>query len=179
MFFVTGLLKIIIIFVTVEMRRVISQQTEVLSTRCRTYTKTKIKRTKNMGKRQVTIERELRTHTVAIMWKLISTPGGLSRWIAEEVRQEGDQLIFVWGKPGQVHETRTAHIMQTVKNVLLRFKWDDEDDPEACTQIMLTKNDITDDLALVITDYADIDEMQGVEDMWNHDLDRLQYKTGV
>lgn len=132
-----------------------------------------------MNKKPVTIERELRSRTASIIWKLISTPEGLSRWIAEEVKQEGETLVFTWGKPGQEYETRQARILQSVKHQLIRFRWEDEVNPEACTEIAMSRNDITDDLALVITDYAEPDDMQAMAAMWNHDLDRLQHKTGI
>jgi uncharacterized protein YndB with AHSA1/START domain len=82
-----------------------------------------------MNKTKITIERALRSRTESIIWKLISTPAGLSRWIAEEVRQEGNLLVFTWGKTGQVYETRQADIIEVVKNLSIRFRWQDEEDP--------------------------------------------------
>lgn len=132
-----------------------------------------------MEKTKITIERTLRSRSKSIIWKLISTPGGLSRWIAEEVRQEGDALIFTWGKSGQEYETRRADILKIVKNQSLRFRWEDEEDPSAYTEIALVAPDVADELALCITDYAEPDDEDSMTYMWNHDLDRLQYKMGV
>ncbi|MBM6991812.1 MAG: hypothetical protein I3J02_00865 [Prevotella sp.] len=132
-----------------------------------------------MRKKKITIERALRSRTESIIWKLISTPAGLSRWIAEEVEQDGDTLIFTWGKPGQVYETRKADILEVVRNLSIRFKWEDEEDPDAYTELSLTRLGITDDFAISITDFSDPDDIQDMTYMWNHDLDRLQYKTGV
>ena len=132
-----------------------------------------------MNKTKITIERALRSRTESIIWKLISTPAGLSRWIAEEVRQEGNLLVFTWGKPGQVYESRQADIIEVVKNLSFRFRWQDEEDPEAYTELKLTRIGVTDDFAILITDYSDPDDIQDMTYMWNHDLDRLQYKTGI
>lgn len=132
-----------------------------------------------MNKTKITIERALRSRTESIIWKLISTPAGLSRWIAEEVRQEGNLLVFTWGKTGQVYETRQADIIEVVKNLSFRFRWQDEEDPEAYTELKLTRIGVTDDFAILITDYSDPDDIQDMTYMWNHDLDRLQYKTGI
>lgn len=132
-----------------------------------------------MEKNKITIERTLRSRSKSIIWELISTPAGLSRWIAEEVRQEGEELIFTWGKPGQEYETRRATVLIKVRNQSLRFRWEDEDAPSAYTEIALVAPDVADELALRVTDYAEPDDEESVTYMWNHDLDRLQYKMGV
>ena len=132
-----------------------------------------------MRKKKVTIERALRSRSESIIWKLISTPDGLSRWIAEEVKQDGNTLIFTWGKPGQVHETRCADILEVVRNSSIKFRWEDEEDSDAFTEIEMFKLGVTDEFALSISDFCDSDDIEGTVYMWNHDLDRLQHKTGV
>lgn len=132
-----------------------------------------------MRKVKISIERPLRSRSESIIWKLISTPSGLSRWIAEEVTQEGNSLVFTWGKPGQVYETRRARILDVEKNAAIRFLWEDEDDLEAYTEIAMVKLDITDEIALCITDFSDPDDIESMTYMWNHDLDRLQNKMGI
>ncbi|MFQ7113201.1 START-like domain-containing protein [Hallella bergensis] len=132
-----------------------------------------------MRKVKISIERPLRSRSESIIWKLISTPSGLSRWIAEQVTQEGDSLVFTWGKPGQVYETRWARILDVEKNAAIRFLWEDEDDPEAYTEIAMVKLDVTDEIALCITDFSDPDDIESMTYMWNHDLDRLQNKMGI
>ena len=132
-----------------------------------------------MRKVKISIERPLRSRSESIIWKLISTPSGLSRWIAEHVTQEGNSLVFTWGKPGQVYETRWARILDVEKNAAIRFLWEDEDDPEAYTEIAMVKLDVTDEIALCITDFSDPDDIESMTYMWNHDLDRLQNKMGI
>ena len=132
-----------------------------------------------MRKVKISIERPLRSRSESIIWKLISTPSGLSRWIAEQVTQEGNSLVFTWGKPGQVYETRRARILDIEKNAAIRFLWEDEDDPEAYTEIAMAKLDVTDEIALCITDFSDPDDIESMTYMWNHDLDRLQNKMGI
>ncbi|WP_276894050.1 START-like domain-containing protein [Hallella bergensis] len=132
-----------------------------------------------MRKVKISIERPLRSRSESIIWKLISTPSGLSRWIAEQVTQEGNSLVFTWGKPGQVYETRRARILDVEKNAAIRFLWEDEDDPEAYTEIAMVKLDVTDEIALCITDFSDPDDIESMTYMWNHDLDRLQNKMGI
>lgn len=132
-----------------------------------------------MRKVKIYIERPLRSRSASSIWMLISTPAGLSRWIAEQVSQEGDMLSFTWGKPGQVYQTRCARIVKTEKNTVFRFVWEDETDPEAYTELSMQKLDITGEYALCITDFSEPDDVESMTYMWNHDLDRLRHKMGI
>ena len=132
-----------------------------------------------MKKTQITIERPLRSRSASIIWKLIATADGMSHWIAEDVKSEEKKLVFTWGKPGQEYETRQADVLEVVKNVSIKFRWEDEDDPDAYTEISLIKLGVTDEFAISIIDYSEKDDVEGMTYMWNHDLDRLQHKTGI
>lgn len=132
-----------------------------------------------MKKTKITIERALRSTSPATIWKLISTAEGLSRWIAEEVHLADNELTFTWGKPGQEYETRKATILHLAKHDAIRFRWEDEDDAEAYTEIAMTRLDISNEYALCIVDFSEPDDIEAMTYMWNHDLDRLQHKTGI
>ena len=132
-----------------------------------------------MKKQKINVERGLTSRSLPLIWKYISSPEGLRLWIAEQVEQEGDVLVFTCGKPGQVYETRRADILDVQKHEAIRFKWEDEDEEEAYTEIAVAKLDVTDDYVLSITDFSDPDDIDGMKRMWNHDLDRLHYKTGL
>lgn len=132
-----------------------------------------------MNKEKIRVERGLNSRSLPLIWKYISSPEGLRLWIAEQVGQEDGVLTFTWGKPGQVYETRRADILDIQRNAYIRFKWEDEEDEEAYTEIAIAKLDVTDDLVIVITDFSEPEDVEDVKKMWNHDLDRLHYKTGV
>jgi uncharacterized protein YndB with AHSA1/START domain len=132
-----------------------------------------------MKKQKINVERGLTSRSLPLIWKYISSPEGLRLWVAEQVEQEGDVLVFTWGKPGQVYETRRADILDVQKHEAIRFKWEDEDEEEAYTEIAVAKLDVTDDYVLSITDFSAPDDIDGMKRMWNHDLDRLHYKTGL
>lgn len=132
-----------------------------------------------MKKQKINIERGLTSRSLPLIWKYISSPEGLRLWIAEQVELQGDVLVFTWGKPGQVYETRRANILNVQKHGAIRFKWEDEDEEEAYTEIAVAKLDVADDYVLSITDFSDPDDIDGMKRMWNHDLDRLHFKTGL
>ena len=132
-----------------------------------------------MGKIKIHIEHELKSNSQGIIWPLISTAEGLSHWLADDVREDGNSLTLTWGETWSHHEIRKATITGRVKNNYLRFRWDDEDDPEAYIELKMEKNDLTNDFILSITDYAEPGDEEQLEELWNDDLERLRTTTGL
>lgn len=68
-----------------------------------------------MSMQKISIDRELNSTSATIIWNMVSTPEGMTRWLADSVTQNGDSLTFTWGSPYDHHEKRTATILQKKK----------------------------------------------------------------
>ena len=132
-----------------------------------------------MDKQRLCIERELISSSAPIIWDLISTDAGLSRWMADSVTQEGEQLTFVWGELWSHHEVRTATIVEKIKNEYIRISWDDEEGPDNFFKLRMDKSHITNDYVLTITDFAWDDEVDSLRTIWNDNLARLRNTSGI
>lgn len=132
-----------------------------------------------MNNRKISIEHELSCRSERIIWPLISTPAGLAKWIADEVSADGDVLTFTWGELWSSHEVRRASIVGQTENVYTRFQWENEENPDAYWELRIEKGDITDDFILIITDFADADDTDVLEDIWAANLERLHHSTGL
>ena len=104
---------------------------------------------------------------------------GLSRWMADSVTQEGEQLTFVWGELWSHHEVRTATIVEKIKNEYIRISWDDEEGPDNFFELRMDKSHITNDYVLTITDFAWDDEVDSLRTIWNDNLARLRNTSGI
>ena len=132
-----------------------------------------------MEKQKLYIERELKSNSQSIIWNLISTPEGLSRWIADEVLLNGNALTLTWNKADGHRKTVGAQVVGKAKNHYFRFRWDDETEPEAIIELRMERSEITNDHFLCITDYALPDELEQLEDLWEEDFFRLRQNTGL
>lgn len=130
-------------------------------------------------KQKIRIERELSSSSENIIWNLISTTSGLSKWLADEVTQDGNRLRFTWGETWGHHETKEATILESVKNDHFRFRWDEEEDEGTYIDLRMEKNDLTNVYILYITDFADPGDTEGLKDLWNGELEQLHRVTGV
>ena len=132
-----------------------------------------------MDKQRFNTEYELQSNVESIIWALISTPSGLQKWIADRVEGADRAMTFTWGDPDKEHEQRTANVIQAVRNTLIRFRWDDEVNPEAYWEIRMAKSDLTNDFVLEITDYALPEDIESLQDIWQQNFDELHRNTGL
>ena len=133
-----------------------------------------------MNKEKMTIEYELHSRSRSIIWQLISTGEGLSRWMADDVKDNNGTLTVTWGSPMGEKEVRYAHVLEREKNRVFRFRWSEDDDNEDCYVELRVEHDaLTDTYLLVVTDFVEPDDVDSMTHIWNHDREKLLRRTGV
>ena len=131
-----------------------------------------------MGKQKIDIEYPLAIKSPALIWEQISSAHGLERWFADHVNEEDGMFTFTWGEPWTEQDVREAHVLESVVNDHIRLKWDEEDD-DTYFEMRIAKSDLTHQLNLLITDFADDDDVDGLKILWESMLDRLHRASGL
>lgn len=112
-----------------------------------------------------------------ILYNRLSTASGLSEWFADDVYVEGKEFTFVWdGTPTK------AELLSRKDQKHVRFRWIDEEqagDEESYFEFMIDTVELTGDIALIITDFADDGEKEGVIDLWDSQIAELKHLLGV
>ena len=144
-----------------------------------------------MGKQKIEIEYPLTTKSPNIVWEQISSAHGLERWLADHVTEEDGVFEFTWGEPWTEQDVRQAHLIEYVKYDHIRLKWVDEEDnddsyplPGLDTvddywEMRIEQSDLTGHLNLLITDFAEDDDADGLKILWESNLDRLHRASGL
>jgi len=108
----------------------------------------------------------------AVLFSRISTPSGLAEWFADNVKVEGKIFTFIWGDTEQ-----KARIMTIIPNDSIRFRWMDmEPDYEFGFNIM--QDELTGDVALVVTDHTDDDDAEDARNLWSSQVAKLKQMIG-
>lgn len=110
-----------------------------------------------------------------VLFSRLSTPEGLSEWFADDVTIDGDMFTFRWGKSES--KARLAIIKE---NKLVKFEWDDDsvDKESNFFEFRIIVHDITGDLALLITDFAEPDEKEDAIYLWDTQINDLKRILG-
>jgi uncharacterized protein YndB with AHSA1/START domain len=131
-----------------------------------------------MGKQKIDIEYPLAIKSPALIWEQISSAHGLERWFADHVNEQDGVFTFTWGEPWTEQDVREAHVLESATNDHIRLKWDEEDD-DTYFEMRIAKSELTHQLNLLITDFADDDDVDGLKILWESMLDRLHRASGL
>lgn len=108
-----------------------------------------------------------------ILYQLISTPSGLSEWFADDVNIKNDIFTFIWdGSEEQ------AKLLGKKKGESIKFHWLDHDDDNTYLEMTIKIDELTKDVALLITDFCDEGEEDETRELWTSQLDELSHRIG-
>ncbi len=109
-----------------------------------------------------------------VLFNRLSTPGGLSEWFANDVNLHGSIFTFIWEETEQ-----QAEVMQRKDNKYIRFRWIEDEDDSIYFEFRLTQDELTGDVSLLITDFADDDEKDDAVDLWDTQIAELKHVIGL
>jgi len=127
-----------------------------------------------MKKIKFSIEYPLKSASLNVLWNSISTPLGLAEWFADGVAVNDNKYTFTWNE-----NNVNALLIQTKLNVFARFQWEEDKDTDFYFELKIVSLEVTDDLALVITDFAEPAEKEDLILLWNKQVEILRRKTGI
>ena len=107
-----------------------------------------------------------------ILYNCISTPSGLSEWFADDVNIRENEFTFIWEGAEQKAELVTSKASEYVK-----FRWLDEPD-DTFFEFRIQRDELTADIALVITDFADDAEKDEAVLLWDSQINNLKHVIG-
>ena len=108
-----------------------------------------------------------------MLYQYFSTPSGLSEWFANDVNFRGEIYTFFWDDSEE-----KAKLVSRKPNVYIRMKWEEDDDPKSYFEFRIVIDELTKDVSLIITDFADEDDMEGAKLLWDTQIHELLHTLG-
>lgn len=108
-----------------------------------------------------------------IIFNCLSTPSGLSEWFAEDVNIRDDVYTFIWN--GSEEQARLLYIR---KDELIRFKWLEDEDEESFFELRIKIDSLTQEVALIVTDFAEPEDRDDTERLWENQVEALKHILG-
>lgn len=110
-----------------------------------------------------------------VLFSRLSTPEGLSEWFADDVNVEGDLFTFFWDGTES-----TARLAAMKENKLVRFEWTDINNKDSnYFEFRIHIQELTGDLALIISDFAEAEEKEDAIYLWDSQISDLKRALGV
>ncbi|MDD5871620.1 MAG: START-like domain-containing protein [Bacteroidales bacterium] len=125
-----------------------------------------------MAKEKFTLEYDMRSTPVAMLWAYIATANGLKEWFADDAKMDGKEVVLMWNG---VEQGLSIVGLRTEKYI--RYRWS-EDNDKTYFELRITTSELTGNSLLCVTDFAEPDELQEAKDLWNYQMEALQRQLG-
>jgi uncharacterized protein YndB with AHSA1/START domain len=123
-------------------------------------------------KKKFTIEYEIKS-SPRILFTFLNEANGLTQWFADDVSVKDQIYTFTWDG-----EKQNAKLVAIKENKLVRFKWID-DEPQCYFEMEILQDELTNDVALSITDFATEDTIAERKLIWDNQIDYLISTLGA
>ena len=110
-----------------------------------------------------------------LLYQYISSPSGLSEWYADNVNSRGELYTFIWD--GSEEQAKLL-IKKSSERVKFRWLEDEEEGDSYYFEIRIQVDEITKDVSLMITDFADEDEIDESKMLWENMISSLKQVLG-
>jgi len=107
-----------------------------------------------------------------LLYQYISTPSGLSEWFADNVNSRGEYFSFIWEGSEE-----KAKLVSKKSPERVKFRWEG-DGTEYFFEMKIVVDEITNDVSLIITDFAEDDEIEEGKMLWDNLISNLKQVLG-
>ena len=112
--------------------------------------------------------------SVNVLYKRLSTASGLAEWFADDVNLKNNVFTFFWDDSDQ-----SAKILKKKSNKFIQYKWLDDEEKESFFEFKIQVDEMTSDVSLIITDFAEDEEDKEEQTMlWEQQILNLKRAIG-
>lgn len=108
-----------------------------------------------------------------ILYSFLTTPSGLSEWFADDVNIKNDIYTFIWDD-----NFEKAKLINKKENSMARFQWEEGSNEDHYFEFKIQVDDLTGDVALIISDFAEEKEINSAQRLWNTQISKLLHCLG-
>ena len=105
-----------------------------------------------------------------VLFNRLSSASGLAEWFADDVAVNGKKYTFIWDGNEQV-----AVLALRKENLIVRFDWVDDG---TYFEFKITRDELTGDVSLLITDFVEPDEIDETRSLWDSQVTTLKHVVG-
>ena len=109
----------------------------------------------------------------SLLFQYISTPSGMQEWYADNVNSRGEFFTFIW----EGSEAK-AKLVSKNKGQSIRFQWLDDEDTDYYFEMRIQVDAITKDVSIMVTDFAEDDEIEEGKMLWENMISELKQLLG-
>jgi hypothetical protein len=114
--------------------------------------------------------------SIKVLDNMLSTPSGLSEWFADDVNIKDDIYTFLWDGSEE-----DARLLTRKANAKTKFRWieNEEDGDDSYFEFRYELDPMTKTVLLTVTDFAEPDESEEAQFLWEQQIAGLKRTLGA
>jgi hypothetical protein len=107
-----------------------------------------------------------------VLYDFIATANGLSEWFADKVDNNKEKFEFTWNGNKEY-----AVLVESKHEQFAKFRWDYMSNDEYF-EFRIVTSDVTSETELVITDFAEKNDLKDQQALWESQIHELKHRVG-
>ncbi|MCH8555877.1 MAG: SRPBCC domain-containing protein [Schleiferiaceae bacterium] len=112
-----------------------------------------------------------------MLFSFLSTPSGLADWFCDDVNSRGEIFTFFWEDSEE-----SAKLIAKKTDKFIRFRWmtdEEAGDKQYYFEFKIEVDDLTNDVSLIVIDFAEPDEVEESKQLWDSQVHQLLHTIGA
>lgn len=109
----------------------------------------------------------------SLLYQYMATPSGMSEWFADNVNSRGEFYTFIWDGSEE-----KAILLGKKNGERIKFRWVEYEDEDYYFELRIQVDEITKDVSLMVTDFAEEDEVEEGKMFWENQISELKQVIG-
>ncbi|MDT8415706.1 MAG: START-like domain-containing protein [Flavobacteriaceae bacterium] len=124
---------------------------------------------------KIKFEIEFSIHaSTSLLYQYISTASGLAEWFADNVNSRGEIFTFIWDD-----NEEKAKLLSKKTGERVKFRWLADENTSFFFEMKIVEDEITKDVSIVVTDFAEEDEVEENKMLWENMIQELKHLIGA
>lgn len=109
-----------------------------------------------------------------MLFQYFSQASSLDEWFADNVNSRGEIYTFIWGDTQE-----QAKLIKYETEEFMRYQWLEDEGADAYFEFRIQVDDLTQDVSLIVTDFAEEDEIEDTKLFWKNQINQLKQTIGA
>lgn len=109
-----------------------------------------------------------------MLFQYFSQASSLDEWFADNVNSRGELYTFIWGDSEE-----QAKLLKYETEEFMRYQWLEDEGEDVYFEFRIQVDDLTQDVSLIVVDFAEEDEIEDAKLFWENQIDELKQTIGA
>ncbi len=109
-----------------------------------------------------------------MLYQYFSQASSLDEWFADNVNSRGEIYTFIWDDSEE-----QARVLKYETEEYMRFQWLEDEGEDVYFEFKIQVDELTKDVSIIITDFAEEDEVEDSKLFWENQINELKQTIGA